>query len=96
MEKVENVEDLTISYEEGGQVVIEELDKEVLSKGAWATVLFKYREWDRKAEEMGPPKFSLRRYQKKQGAYRQQAKFTISSEAQARQVVETLERWLAG
>jgi hypothetical protein len=89
----ENVDDLTVSYEEDGRVVVEELDKAVLSKGAWATVLYKYREYDRRKEEMGKVKFSLRRYQKRNGSYRQQAKFNISSEGQATAIVEALSEW---
>ena len=92
---VENVEDLTITYEEGGQVLVEELDKAVLSKGAWSTVVFKYREWDRRKEHMGPVKFSLRRYRKRHGAYHQHAKFNISSLDQARGVRDVLAGWIA-
>lgn len=90
----ESVEDLTVTYEDGGQVVVEELDKQVLSKGSWATVLYKYREWNARKEEMGPAKFTLRRYQKRNGSYRQQAKFNISSEDQARKICDALQGWL--
>ena len=73
----EHVNDLTIGYEEDGRVVVEELDKAILSKGSWATILYKYRDYDRRKEEMGKVKFSLRRYQKRNGTYRQQAKFHL-------------------
>ena len=39
-----DVSDLTISYFEDGQEVVKELNKEVLSKGAWATVIYRYIE----------------------------------------------------
>ncbi len=91
---VENAEDLSVTYEEGGQVLVEELDKAILSKGSWTTILFKYREWDRRKEEMSKSKYTIRRYQKRDGVYRQQAKFNISSDDQARQLVEVLTRWL--
>lgn len=91
---MEHVDDLTVNYEEGGQVVVEELDKKVLSKGAWATVIYKYRDYDRRKEEMGKPKFTIRRYQKRNGAYRQQAKFNISSVKQAQGIVEALTSWI--
>ena len=44
------VEDLTVEYtdEETGDVVIKELNKEVLSKGAWPTVMFFTRTVTRK------------------------------------------------
>ena len=91
----ENVDDLTVTYEEDGEVVVEELDKAILSKGSWATVLFKYRDRDRRTQEMGKVKFTIRRYQKRNGSYRQQAKFNISSEAQAKAICENLGKWLA-
>ena len=90
----DHVDDLTIGYEEDGRVVVEELDKAILSKGSWATVLYKYREYDRRKEEMGKVKFSLRRYQKRNGSYRQQAKFNISSEDQATAIVDALGTWI--
>lgn len=90
-----NVEDLTIHYEEDGVVIIKELDKEILSKGAWATVLFRYQEFNRGAGEYGPDKYSIRRYRKMDGDYRPQTKFNISSPKQGRHIVDTLTRWLA-
>ena len=57
-------------------------------------MLYKYREYDRRKEEMGKVKFSLRRYQKRNGTYRQQAKFNISSEDQATAIVDTLGTWI--
>lgn len=92
---VENIDDINIDAEEDGQLVVETLDKHILSKGAWATVLFRYREMDRKTEAMGPVKFSIRRYKKMKGLYKQQSKFNISSAAQARALCEKLGEWLA-
>ena len=90
----EKAEDLTVNYSEAGQQLVEELDKQILSKGGWTTILFRYREWDPKKEAFGDDKYTIRRYQKRNGEYRQQSKFNISSRDQARQIVETLERWL--
>ncbi len=90
---VEQVDDLSVQYEEGGQVVVEELDKEILSRGAWATVLFKFREWSRSKEDFGPVKYTIRRYQKRNGVYRQQSKFNISSKDQATKLCAALQRW---
>lgn len=91
---VSDVNDLTVNYEEDGVLVVEELDKVVLSKGAWATVLFQYRQWERAKEAYGPIRFTIRRYRKIRDEYRQQAKFNISSEDQARKLVEALQGWL--
>ena len=90
----EKAEDLTVNYTEAGQQLVEELDKQILSKGGWTTILFRYREWDAKRDAFGDDKFTIRRYQKRSGEYRQQSKFNISSRDQARQIIETLERWL--
>lgn len=90
----ENVEQLTVAYEDGGIETVQELDKKVLTKGAWATVMFRYQEWNRAKEEYGPDKYSIRRYQKQNGEYRQKSKFNISSKEQARSIIETLEKWI--
>lgn len=91
----EDVNDLSIEYVEEGELVVKELDKAILSKGAWATLMFKYQEWDRRKEDFGPPKFTIRRYRKMRGEYRQQAKFNISSLDQAEKMVEVLQTWIA-
>lgn len=90
----ETVDELTVSYSEGGTEVVQQLDKEILSKGGWATVLFRYREWDRSKEAYGPEKYTIRRYQKRGGEFRQQSKFNISSKAQAQALIGALQKWL--
>ncbi len=90
----ETIDDITINYEEDGVLLVKELDKEVLTKGAWSTIMFRYQEWDRKKEDYGPEKFAVRRYRKMSGTYRQQSKFVISSRDQAQKIIETLSRWL--
>jgi len=92
----ETVDELTVSYSEGETEIVQELDKAILSKGSWATVLFRYREWDRAKEDYGPEKYSIRRYQKRGGEFRQQSKFNISSKAQAEALIEALQQWLDG
>ena len=91
----EDVNDLTIEFVEDGETVVKELDKAILTKGAWATLMFKYQDWDRRKEELGPVKFTIRRYRKMRGEYRQQAKFNISSLDQAGKIVEVLNGWIA-
>ena len=90
----ESVDELTVNYEEEGTLVVKELDKEVLSKGSWATLLFRYQEFDQTKGEYGPDKYTIRRYQKRNGQYQAKAKFNISSAAQAEKIVEILTRWL--
>jgi hypothetical protein len=88
------IKDITIQYEEDGTVLVKELEKEVLSKGAWTTILFRYQQWDAKTNEYGPERYSIRRYRKVKDEYRQQSKFTISSIQQAQKIIETLGKWV--
>ena len=90
----EKVEDLTIEYVEDGVTVTKELDKVILSKGAWSTVIFRYQDIDRAKEEYGPEKYSIRRYRKQNGEYRQQSKFNISSKEQAQKIIDALSGWM--
>lgn len=90
----EKPEDLTVAYSEGGIETVQELDKVILSKGSWTTILFRYQDWDRVKGAYGPDKYSIRRYQKRGGEYRQQSKFNISSRAQAEALVQALQGWL--
>ncbi|MES9997015.1 hypothetical protein [Desulfovibrio aminophilus] len=88
------VDELTVNYEENGVLLVKELDKAILSKGTWATLLFRYQEMTRGTDEYGPEKYGIRRYQKRNGEYRQQSKFTISSPDQARKIIEILQGWI--
>lgn len=88
------VEELTVNYEEDGTVVVKELDKVVLTKGAWATVMFRYQQLDRKTGEYGKEMYTIRRYQKFNGEYRPKSKFNISSSAQAHKIIDALNSWL--
>ncbi len=90
----ETVDELTIEYREGDQVIVKELDKQVLSKGAWATVIYRYQEWDPRKGEYSKDRFTIRRYQKRNGEYNQKSKFNISSVDQARGIVAALEKWI--
>lgn len=88
------IDELTVQYEEDGLVTVKELDKRVLSKGAWSTIIFRYQDWDRRKEVYGPDKYSIRRYQKRNGQYMQKSKFNISSRDQACAIIEALEDWM--
>ena len=90
----EDPEDLSVEREEEGQLVVQQLDKEILSRGAWATILFRYREWDTRRNDFGPDKFTIRRYRKVGGLYRQQSKLNLTSREQAARLVATLAQWL--
>lgn len=89
------VEEITINYEEEGVQLVKELDKEVLTKGGWTTIMFKYQELDKATNSFKATKISIRRYQKQNGEYKQKSKFNISSVAQAKKVLEVLNKWTA-
>ena len=91
----ETIDEVSYNYEDEGKLVRKEIKKEVLTKGAWATVMFLYQELDRKTEAWGPPKVSIVRFKKSGGVYRKQSSFNISSEKQARQIVGVIEKWYA-
>ena len=87
------IDEISINYEEDGVLVVKELDREVLTRGAWTTIIFRYQQWDRKSDGYGPDRFTLRRYRKIHDEYRQQSKFNISSVDQARKIIAALQKW---
>lgn len=89
-------EELSIAFSEGDEEVVKELDKVILSRGAWTTILYRYQELERAKGQMSGDKYSIRRYQKRNGEYQQKSKFNISSRDQAQAIVEALNGWLAG
>jgi hypothetical protein len=91
----ETIDSLTIAYSEDGVETTKELDKYVLSKGAWTTILYRYQDWDKTKQSYGPIKYSIRRYQKRNNQYWQKSKFNISSDDQARKIIDILTQWLA-
>jgi hypothetical protein len=88
------IDELTVQYEEDGVVTVKELDKKVLTKGAWSTIIYRYQDWDRRKEEYSKDKYTIRRYQKRGGQYMQKSKFNISSQDQALAIIEALQGWL--
>ncbi len=92
---VENIDDISIDYEEDGILIVKEIDKVVLSRGAWSTIIFRYQQWEPKKEEYGPDRYTIRRYRKLKGVYQSQGKFNISSTEQARKIVDALQSWIS-
>lgn len=90
----ETIDDITIAYSENGVDTVKQLDKQVLTKGAWTTIMFKYQDWDNAKNDYGPVKYSIRRYQKRNSQYWQKSKFNISSADQAQKIIDILEAWL--
>ncbi|HEY0706092.1 MAG TPA: hypothetical protein VGG33_04810 [Polyangia bacterium] len=91
----ETLDELTYNYEDEGVLVRKELDKVVLTKGAWATMMFLYQELDKATGQFRAPKIAIVRFKKWKGSYRKQSSFNVSSEKQARQITEVFEGWYA-
>lgn len=89
----ETLEELTYDYEDQGTLVRKQLDKAVLTKGTWATVMFLYQDLDKAAGQFREPKIAIVRFKKWKGAYRKQSSFNVSSIKQARQIIGVCEQW---
>lgn len=89
----ETIDDISINYEEDGIQVVKELEKVVLTKGAWSTIIFKFQQWEKAKEQYSDDKYTIRRYRKMKGTYSQQSKFNISGKKQAAQLAEILGKW---
>ncbi|MBA1445470.1 MAG: hypothetical protein M3H12_14220 [Chromatiales bacterium] len=87
-------EELTVNYTEDGVDIVKELDKVILTKGAWTTIIFRFQEWNRGKEEYGQEKYTIRRFQKRNGEYQAKSKFNISSKDQAKAVIAALRGWI--
>jgi hypothetical protein len=89
------IDELSVEFFEEGVQTVKQLDKVILSKGAWTTIIFRYQDFDAKKNEFGPDKYSIRRYQKKDDAYKMRSKFNISSKDQAEKIIQALQTWIA-
>lgn len=90
----ETIDDITIDYNEDGVLTTKQLDKMVLTRGAWTTILFRFQTWDKKAQAYGTEGYSIRRYQKKGGVYMQRSKFNITNAEQAKKIIDILSQWI--
>src|SRR5512136_3244351 len=91
----ETIDEINIDWkDENGQHLVRQVRKEVLTSGAWSTIMFMYQDLDKKSGEFGPKKIRVARYQKRGGKFIPQSKFNISSARQARQIVGIIENWL--
>lgn len=90
----ETIDDLTIEYVEDGVVTLKQLDKVVLTRGAWSTIIYKYQDWEKAKQAYSPERYSIRRYQKRNNQYSLKSKFNISSADQAEKIIEILSKWI--
>jgi uncharacterized lipoprotein len=89
----ENIDDLTIAFYQDDRNVIKEIDKIVLTRGNWTTIMYLFQELNKKTNEYEASKVSIRRYQKRGGVYKQQSKFNISSSKQGNEIAAILQNW---
>ncbi len=90
----QTIDDLTIEYVDEGVTTIKQLDKIVLTKGAWSTIVYKYQDWEKAKQAYSPPRYSIRRYQKRNDQYLLKSKFNISSADQAQKLIAILNQWM--
>ena len=88
------LDELTYDQEDDGVLVRKQLDRVVLARGAWATVMFLFAELDRATGAWRAPKIAVVRLQKWRGGYRKHAAFNVAGEAQARELTAAFERWI--
>jgi len=89
----EDIDDITVDFEEDGIQVVRQEKREVIARGTWPVLLFAYRERDPKTGEFGGLKFSLRKFRKQRGVYRMESKFNIGNPDQAGTIARTLGQW---
>lgn len=89
----ETIDDLTIEYFEDDKNVVKQLEKKVLTRGSWTTIMYLFQERNKNTDEYDAPKATIRRYQKRQGVFKQQSKFNISSAKQGHEIAATLVEW---
>ena len=88
------IEDLTMDFtDEEGTLLCRTLEKEVITKGGWATLMFKYQDLDKTSGTFKAAKYAVRRFQKSNGEYKLKSKFAISSAAQALKIADILTKW---
>lgn len=94
----ETVEELTITRSGDERMADRnELEKKVVTSGAWATVIYKFQEKKvtKKDGETWTEKYSLVRYRKLKGTYKFQKEFAISNSDHVKIIRDTFTEWLA-
>lgn len=89
-----DINEITVNYKEDDIQIVKEIDKKILSKGAWTTIIFRYQQWEKAKEKFGPDRYTIRRYRKVNNQYIQQSKFNISNNDQAQKIIDALKDWI--
>jgi hypothetical protein len=85
---------LTVRFEDGGQLQVDELGKAVLAQSpTWATIAFLARERDPATGAFSSPRVSLRRYKRRGGRFVVDKHFTLTNGAQALALMTAIGNW---
>ena len=90
----DTLDELSYDLEENGVLVRRDIGRKVLRRGPWSTVLFLYEELDRETLTWRPAKIAVVRFQKWRGSYRKHSSFQLSSEAEAKELLDVIVDWL--
>ena len=92
---VGTIDELSINWtdERDGKQKVKEVKKEVLTRGAWTTIMYLMQELDPKTDKFGEPKIRIQRYQKRGENYIPRSKFTITNAKQAYQIMDVIKTW---
>ena len=89
----ETLEELTYDYEEDGTLVRKEIDRVVLTKGGWATMMFLFQELDLERDAWQPAKVAIVRFQKVRGLWKKHAAWNLAGADEAHAVAAQLGAW---
>lgn len=89
------IDELTINWtdEADGVQKVKELQKEVLTRGSWTTIMYFYQELDKKTGQWMSPKIRIQRYQKRGDNFIPRSKFVITTPKQGYQIIDIIKKW---
>ncbi len=90
---MDDLELITVDYEEDGVLVRKQIDKAIISGGAWPLVLYLYQELDTSTNEYKSPKAMLVKYRKVRGVYRKHSSINITNSKDALNISDVLKEW---
>jgi len=89
-----DINKITFTYrDENGRVVKSQTDKEILTRGAWSTILFKYKEVEPLTDDFGDEKAVIARYRKRGGAWKLTKAFRVTNAKMARKIARVFTEW---
>ena len=90
---MDDLELITVDYEEDGVLIRKQIDSVIISRGAWPLVLYLYQEIDPATDNYKEPRAMLVKYRKVRGVYRKHSSINITNSAHALKISEVLQKW---